>query len=86
MFGLLEKIQSRETVLNQIQNGSRRKSKFCRWNYHLDVDGTKTDVCLNLFLNIFQISSKRLSILQSKILNSKSFSDGRGHHDKQKIT
>ena len=84
LFGLLEKIQSSETVLNQIQNGSRRKPKFCRWNYHLDVDGIKTVVCLNLFLNIFQISSKRLSILQSKILNGKSFSDGRGHHDKHK--
>ena len=54
---------------------------FSKWNYHLDVDGVKINVCKALFISIFQVSKKRLRILQNKIVTGKPFDDTRGHHE-----
>lgn len=84
LYGLLSKKIRPKTILSQIQNGNKRKPNFCRWDYHLDIDGVKANVCINLFISIFQVSPKRLSTLQNKINNGKSFSDGRGYHKHHK--
>ena len=54
---------------------------FGKWNYQVDIDGVKIKVCKALFMKIFQLTPGRLRILQWKIINGKSFDDGRGKHE-----
>lgn len=50
------------------------------WNYFILVGGTKIKVCQKFLLNLFQISEKRVRIVQSKILSGDSFEEKRGSH------
>ena len=54
--------------------------KKIRWNYHVDINGFKTNVCKKLFITIFQVTKRKLEILKEKMITGQSLDDGRGHH------
>lgn len=57
-----------------------KKSREHIWLYHISIGGTKTKVCRNFILKLFQVSLKRLRIVQKKILLNDSFEEKRGSH------
>lgn len=55
---------------------------FSKWQYHVDINGSKIMVCKILFMGIYQVTKHRLTTLQKKITDGKSFDDERGHQEK----
>ncbi len=41
------------------------------WKYNFNLYGNRIEVCLKFFLNLLQITHKRIRTLQNKIINGK---------------
>lgn len=46
----------------------------------MNVNGEKTNVCRSFFLNLYQISQKRIRIIQRNVCGGESFNEQRGRH------
>ena len=57
-----------------------KKQREHTWLYNVFVGGAKIQVCRKFILNLFQISIKRLRVIQQKMLLNESFEEKRGTH------
>lgn len=72
------KIVSYLIVWNWPQNVNRttvnqKKPREHIWTYNVSLNGKNIEVCRKLFLNLFQISTKHLRVIQQNILLNESF-------------
>lgn len=59
----------------------KTKPRECSWNYYVKCNGNNIDVCRTFFLKTFQISVKRLRVIQDKLKQGTiDMSDMRGKH------
>ncbi|CAB0014771.1 unnamed protein product [Nesidiocoris tenuis] len=54
------------------------------WKYSLKNKGDPTDVCRSFLLKLFQISEKRIRIIQAKVAAGECFAEKRGTHGNQR--
>lgn len=71
----MEKSENTNCKMNQ------KKARLNIWKYFVSVGGVKQDVCQTFILQLFQVSIKRLRIIQSKILLGDSFQEKRKSHN-----
>lgn len=60
---------------------NQKKPRLKTWSYSMKQNGTQVMVCQKFLLTIFQISVKRLRVIQSKSLSGADFQERRGTHD-----
>lgn len=57
-----------------------QKHRDIQWKYAVKCNGTPINVCRQFLLNLYQISEKRLRIIQGKVLSGSTFTEKRGSH------
>lgn len=57
-----------------------KKSRINIWSYKLHYEGVEIKTCQMFLRKLFQISEKRIRVIQSKILNNEDFRERRGSH------
>lgn len=60
------------------------KERNFTWNYILKKSGSDITVCRQFILSLYQLSEKRIRLIQQKIRDDDSFVEKRGNHGKQK--
>lgn len=56
------------------------KRRVTSWKYKVNISGLEYECCRKFFLQIFQISPKRVRVIQDKINNDEQICDRRGKH------
>ena len=51
------------------------------WEYMLFIVGSKIKICLAVLCKLFQVSARRLRVIQKKALHNETFEERRGSHD-----
>lgn len=62
------------------QTVNPKKARYHTQQYFLTNNGVKPQVCQQLNVKLFQVSMKRLYVIQSKILENLDFREIRGVH------
>ena len=75
LYNLMSKKSRKDEVNEQKEN-----VKFIKWNFFL-TNGLAIHVCKEFFLNVLQVSKKRIEILQNKKSKGHKIDDQRGQHD-----
>lgn len=66
----------------RVQNNKKYKERQYSWKYEIQIDTLCHPVCRNFFLSLFQISAKRVRVIQQKIGNGVLImKDNRGTHE-----
>lgn len=63
-----------------------KRSKNNIWSYKLKLNALETVVCQKFLRSLYQISEKRLRIIQQKVLSGQSFGEKRGTHNNRPRT
>lgn len=58
-----------------------KRNRDHKWDYFLTYEGEKIKICCAYLLKIYQISEKRLRIIQQKVLSNDTFEEKRGPHN-----
>lgn len=57
------------------------KPRLNTWHYSVKLDGVSKKVCQKFVICLFNVSKKRLRVIQSKIIDGVDFQERRGSHD-----
>lgn len=57
-----------------------KKPRNHTWTYSLNIGGLSVAVCKGFLIRLFQVTTKRIRVIQGKILKDEDFTERRGHH------
>lgn len=69
------------TVLQKTVSVHAKKTRAHTWVYNLSINGMQSKVCQGFIRYLFQVSVKKIRIIQDKILNNEDLTERRGVHE-----
>lgn len=69
-----------EKTLPKTKTVEPKKPRNHTWAYSLNIGGLQVSVCKGFLLKLFQVTIKRIRVIQEKTLNNESFTERRGLH------
>lgn len=77
-YVLLSGLLQAQTPTTHVVGATRKREAL--WKYCVKVHGIAKNVCRKFFLDMYQISEKRLRVIQQKVLDGDTFKEKRGSH------